>query len=49
MTSSMSRHSKAYFNLMRSDIANNFRKNVFLRQPNIKVTNAFDLPYSVTK
>ena len=38
MSQSVSRYTKQYLNLMRTDIAGNFPKNVFIRNP-ITISN----------
>lgn len=35
MTSNITRFSKLYLNIARTDIANSFPKNVFVREPNL--------------
>mmetsp|Transcript_8923 Transcript_8923/g.9272 ORF Transcript_8923/g.9272 Transcript_8923/m.9272 type:complete len:381 (-) Transcript_8923:118-1260(-) len=36
MSQAVTKHSKAYLNLLRSDVANYHPKNIFLREPNVK-------------
>ena len=48
MSSLVGRHTKFYANLMRTDSANFFPKNVFIREPNVKSTRT-DLRFSVSQ
>lgn len=48
MAQGISRYSKYYLNLLRTDVANYYPKNVFVREPNIKATFP-NIPYSVSQ
>jgi hypothetical protein len=48
MSSLVGRHTKFYANLLRTDTANLFPKNVFLREPNVGTSNT-NLRYSVSQ
>lgn len=48
MAQAISRYSKHYQNLLRTDIANYYPKNVFLREPNKKTTFP-NIEYSVSQ
>lgn len=51
MSTSLTKYSKRYLNIMRSDVANYFPKGSFLRQPNVEVNNINyqSLEYSVSQ
>jgi hypothetical protein len=48
MSQAISRYSRHYQNLLRTDVANYYPKNVFVREPNVKAVYP-DIPYSVTQ